>query len=993
MDRLVARSINKVRTISTRQVLTAKKKLREIASTKAILTKLKWSNDALHIEGEFQTLKKAFSVVSSLKLQLIESESQQVLVDQPLDMNKGTVLLSQFRKRFEAELPITPLLNEPALYGKKIDVVLRLQNESSSIMRLTIPLEKMDRILNHGYKKISSLMVYPYRTVYGNLSFKVLSDQQERELPYLANELVECTLRDTHVHLRGIFDTEILDYFQTDSKKMQLLLKRRGSETHYTWPLNLNHNEWDASVDLGSVAFTKGVWDFYLTLNSEGTTLFRVQVTSSDLLDSTHQFTAPTDKESGRARIYKTRQNKLSIQFKPLLIRATSLQISTENGQTAFISNFSLSGLGVKERDQLHSMKLVLIMRDSHEESVIPLDFQISEAGTHTHTNAIFAFDEIVKERDLQKKIWDAYLDVTIDGVDVRFRIRALNQQVSDSSKETYFVEDSLYAAYFYLTIYKRLSFVYSVVPLRRAVTSYSLQDANLRLKGIAYIDSKQYAFDQTMQLHLIAKNRITEEEQFIPCSVQKKNWLRNYWGRDANKGMAFDVSIPLASLEELVVESKEIIDFYIEISNNQLKRREKLGLKNYRYFKDDVILSKTLPSLNTKHEVDYCLTITPRGNLKVETFRLVAGFKDRLISTSLATDVWLIGERPDTAQDTGYHFFKYCRTKFPDAPVYYAIAKDSKDLKNIQHLGNVLLSGSPEHFEIASKAQVLIGSHDFDYFLPYKGIQSPHYKDTIKIFLQHGVLGRKKVEYDSKYYRYPFDVYCVSSTSEQQMVMEQQGYTDEVVRVTGLSRFDELLKNHQPKREILLIPTWREWLNTTEVLIQSEYFKRYVGFLQNPRLVELLHKHDLRLNFYPHYRMQQFFEEFGAEFDSRIQLVQLGEKNVQDLLKDNSLMITDFSSVSFDFTYLSKPVVYYHFDRDSFFKGGMMRPFDETFLGDVASEEEELIGYIEKHVLTGFKENEDVKLKKSLVFDFVDQNNCERVYNEIQRIYKKKQV
>lgn len=992
MERILARSVKKLRTITTRKMKTAKKLVREVASTKAILTRFQWEDQTLHIEGEFQTLKKAFSATAPMSLQIIDSETQQVVVEQALAMSKGAVLLSQFRKRFEARLPILSLLNEPSLYGKKVDVILRFSKDNSSIIRLFIPLDESDRLLHHSYTEMSSLMVYPYRTAFGNLSLKVLTDEQQDKLPHLANELTSCTISNTQLSLRGIYDDRILDYFHCNKNNMQLLVKRRGSETHYLWPVVLTQNEWSAIVELEAIDFTKGVWDFYLTLDGDASTLFRVQLSNRDLLDATYRFTASTDKESGRGRVYRTKQNKLSILFKPLLLRATSLHISTENGQTDFSCNFSLSGMGIKDQGQLQSMSLLLMMRDSQEEVILPLDFKFSETGTHVQAKATFSYDDIVKERDSQKKIWDAYLLGTIDNVDVRYRIRALNQQVSDSSKETYFVEESLYAAYFYLTIYKRLSFVYSAVPVRRFVTSYSLQGADLRFKGIAYIDSKQYTMDQTMDLHLIAKNRVTEEEQLLPCTLEKKNWIQNYSGRHAKKGAAFHVLVPLASLENLLVEPKEIIDFYIEISNNQLKRREKLGLKNYRYFKDDVILSKTLSSSDTESEVDYCLTITPRGNLKVETFRLVKGFKERLTNSSLSNDVWLIGERPDTAQDTGYHFFKYCRTRYPDQPVYYAIAKDSKDLKNIQHLGNVLLSGSPEHFEIASKAKVLIGSHDFDYFLPYKGIQSPHYKYTIKIFLQHGVLGRKKVEYDSKFYKYPFDVYCVSSTSEQQMVMEQQGYTDDVVRVTGLSRFDELLKNHQPKREILLIPTWREWLNTTEILIQSEYFKRYTGLLQNPRLVELLHKHDLRLNFYPHYRMQQFFEEFGAEFDSRIQLMQLGEKNVQDLLKDNSLMITDFSSVSFDFTYLSKPVVYYHFDRDSFFKGGMMRPFDETFLGDVATEEEELIGIIEQHVMNGFIENEDVKLKKSLVFDYVDQNNCDRVYNEIQRVYKKKQ-
>ncbi|WP_252315088.1 hypothetical protein [Sinobaca sp. H24] len=65
-------------------------------------------------------------------------------------------------------------------------------------------------------------------------------------------------------------------------------------------------------------------------------------------------------------------------------------------------------------------------------------------------------------------------------------------------------------------------------------------------------------------------------------------------------------------------------------------------------------------------------------------------------------------------------------------------------------------------------------------------------------------------MEYDKKYYHYPFDIFCVSSEMEKQMVVEKMGYSPGEVKVTGLSRFDELLENPAPKRKILLMPTWR---------------------------------------------------------------------------------------------------------------------------------------------------------------------------------------
>ena len=41
-----------------------------------------------------------------------------------------------------------------------------------------------------------------------------------------------------------------------------------------------------------------------------------------------------------------------------------------------------------------------------------------------------------------------------------------------------------------------------------------------------------------------------------------------------------------------------------------------------------------------------------------------------------------------------------------------------------------------------------------------------------------------------------------------------------------------------------------------------------------------------------------------------------------KDIFAQTDLMITDYSSVAFDFAYLRKPIVYSQFDRDSFFNG-----------------------------------------------------------------------
>src|SRR5699024_12180579 len=108
-----------------------------------------------------------------------------------------------------------------------------------------------------------------------------------------------------------------------------------------------------------------------------------------------------------------------------------------------------------------------------------------------------------------------------------------------------------------------------------------------------------------------------------------------------------------------------------------------------------------------------------------------------------------------------------------------------------------------------------------------------------------------------------------------------------------------------------------------------------------NPMLQKLLEKYDVNINFYPHYRMQPFINEFKKLKTNRVKVIELGERNVQDLLIENQLMITDYSSVSFDFNYMSKPFIFYHFDSASFFKIGILRRKAETFLRYIFSTED----------------------------------------------------
>src|SRR5699024_7730067 len=83
--------------------------------------------------------------------------------------------------------------------------------------------------------------------------------------------------------------------------------------------------------------------------------------------------------------------------------------------------------------------------------------------------------------------------------------------------------------------------------------------------------------------------------------------------------------------------------------------------------------------------------------------------------------DIWLIGERINKAQDTGYHLFKYIREYYPERNVYYVIDKNSPEAENVEQLGNVIYYKSKEHIKATIAATRIIGSHHPDYIYPLR--------------------------------------------------------------------------------------------------------------------------------------------------------------------------------------------------------------------------------------------------------------------------------
>ncbi|SDQ14396.1 CDP-glycerol glycerophosphotransferase family protein [Virgibacillus salinus] len=905
----------------------------------------------------------------------ISSNSRLPLIRKYLVLKKSDKIIANYQlhresSHYRAKIPYSDFENFPDL--EKVSFFIKSHSKENQL----VVKELLNSPDNSAHKIIhNQFFTEVYTTKNNALVMRTTKFIKKNVIKKLPNLVENILVSDNYIRLDGWAPVNSIPI-----NTITLVVRHRKTNQFYEFPVTkLNQNSWASTVYYEDIDINEGTWDFFLLVNGSG--YFRVKCKNSSLVESS-TFINSTEKESGINSFYLTKYGSLSLVNERKWIELSTID-SAYTKDSIFIMEGVIESDLFDTAQVLKEFQIELRNRRTGKYSLVPLDVQRNLNNSYDISFSL-DYNNIIPFNESMNSKWDVYISFIMNGKLGRLRVHYLSDAITKLSRYQ-FHHYNLHQIYFYSTIQKNLSISLSKLTIIRNVENCIFDKEKLLLKGYAYINTIEWKNENDLKRYIIIRDRQTNKELKLPLeghlNYHEANQHQYYYS-------GFDISIDTRDLNDLSTSSFDnTFDLIIQFDYQGGSLEKKVGSQDFQYYRDGH-LDKTTTKYNNLYILTY-LRYTPFGNLKLETLKYSEENYNLLTSRHIQPDttneIWLIGERPDTAQDTGYHFFKYCRENYPDLEIYYVISADSKDRTNIEHLGNVLYLGSTEHIKKTKMATTFIGSHELEYFLPSKGNELPSFKNGKRVFLQHGILGRKKVEYDKKNYKIPFNLVCVSSSAEKELVVNELGYNESEVAITGLSRFDNLLKNNQKKKEILVIPTWREWLYSGDSFLSSEYFKRYKNLLQNEELHQLLEKYDITLNFFPHYRMQTFIEHFEALSTKHINIIGLADKKVQDLLLESSLMITDYSSVSFDFNYMSKPVIFYHFDFDKFFRNGILRSPEDTFLGDIRQTETSVVESIKKYITANFEEDPIISKNKLGVFDNIDTNNNKRIFNEIK--------
>lgn len=363
---------------------------------------------------------------------------------------------------------------------------------------------------------------------------------------------------------------------------------------------------------------------------------------------------------------------------------------------------------------------------------------------------------------------------------------------------------------------------------------------------------------------------------------------------------------------------------------------------------------------------------------------------------------IWLIMDRTDRADDNGEIFFRYMKNHL-DIDTYFIIDDKCKDYERLKSLGNIAALYSKQHYLLFLLADFVISSQcngcvenpfweDAEYF------RDLYHKPKL-IFLQHGVI-KDDMSLTLHRYHTNFTGFVTSTEAEWQSILKYPYYySKENVWLTGLPVFDKL--KNCPKRIILIAPTWRmdcmkqewdkeknkmSWLPKQDIT-KTIYYKKYRALLQNKVLSTYCKRYSYQIVLKPHPLIEPYIKEIVKGTNV---LLANADMSYQKLLSEAKLMVTDYSSLAFEFAYLKKTTLYYQFDKKKFFESHTYREgyfnYKQNGFGEVCTSEWELVRYLISYIKRDCIPKTIYQERMEHLFPYHG-GACERIYQKIKTV------
>lgn len=702
---------------------------------------------------------------------------------------------------------------------------------------------------------------------------------------------------------------------------------------------------------------------------------------------------------NSKARLYITKNRSLSFYSgQTELVESFKIKKTSKN---MLIANMTVENndINLYFSDEVFSkedeLTLCFVPRGDIEEQYISLEV-ISDNVAKFSKNILWDMPfEVVKRWDVflkhKGKSFEKNGRLQLDDVVKRKRafLQSNSQKELDSKEWMFYTTDTNKVS---LVADKRVTLFREKHQIMTEISKFK------KHKNKFYCDFEIKATDLITLSSVFIKLRSNEKDLRIPLDVLSVSRVKNTLLVSAKFEMDWTRFFPIywdVFVEVMISEVTEIVrikgatkDVITQVNKNYLStsliKNDQIIYPYVTFGNDISLMVRTKEEYETKkvQAIDF---------LGYLTYKIMAPYFNK-------KNIWLGFEKfAKTAQDNGYAFFDYVMSNNLTDDFYYVLDKKSNEYAEVSSKHkNVLPHMSYRYFIYLYAAKRLIASETPRHVHNIRvrsGRANASVTNKQSVFLQHGVTAFKQSDVFKKMPgRGNFDLVIATSDMEKTIIHENWLYDNDEITVTGFSRWDLLedKSKQQEVKSVFVMPTWRSWMEDMpkEDFVQTDYFLNYTKFLNSLELNQLINEQNMEVVFFLHPKFKEYISEFEVKNSERIKLFSFGEIKVNEYIMKSSVMISDYSSVTWDMFYMNKPVIFFQFDADKYneYEGSYIDMSTELF-GDRAVSVAELNDLLFNLSHNNFEVPQEYRELRQSYFKYTDKNNSQRIFDEMKKL------